>query len=104
MTRPSSTEPGSPADLAANSGFPSTSPLACWLAIQLGVILLAVSGIPLAARYAEPAERLAAHWMMGAQVVAAGLLFPFLLRDVRNSVQVIATAWPFQLAAGYLSA
>lgn len=82
----------------------STSPLACWLAIQLGALLLAVSGFPLAAQYPEPAERVAAYLVMGTQVVAAGLLFPFLLRDARTSVQVIACAWPFQLAAGYLSA
>ena len=82
----------------------STPPLVCWLAVQLGAALVAVSGIPLAAHYPEPAERLAAHWVMGAQVVTVGLLFPFLFRDLRTSVQVVASAWPFQLAAGYLSA
>jgi hypothetical protein len=92
------------ADLPAKPGLASTWPLACWLAVQLGAVLLAVSGIPLAAHYPEPAERLAAHWVMGTQVVTAGLLFPFLLRDLRTSAQVIASAWPFQLAAGYLSA
>ena len=83
--------------------LPSTAPLALWLVLQLGVFALVVCQIPLAAQYAEPAETLAAHLLLGAQVVAAALLFPFLLRDARTAVQIIAAAWPFQLAAGYLA-
>lgn len=82
---------------------PSTAPLLLWLLIQLGAILLVVLRVPLAAGYPEPAERLAPHLLLAVQVVAAGMLFPFLLRDWRAAVQVIATAVPFQLASGYLA-
>ena len=77
--------------------------MALWLVVQLSVVLMAVLRVPLAAQYPEPAERLAAHLLFGAQVVGAGLLFPYLLRDARCAVQVVASAWPFQLAAGYLA-
>src|SRR5688572_245466 len=80
----------------------STAPLLLWLAIQFAVILLAVLRVSLAAAYPEPAERFAPHLLLAIQVVAAGILFPFLLRDWRHVVQVVATAVPFQLAAGYL--
>src|SRR5215211_6686279 len=82
---------------------PSTAPLLLWLLIQLGAILLAVLRVPLAAAYREPAEQLAPYLLFAVQVVAAGMLFPFLLRDWRTAVQVIATAIPFQLAAVYLA-
>jgi hypothetical protein len=81
---------------------PFTGALALWLGIQLSIILITVLRIPLAAHYVEPAEGLAPHLLLGAQVVAAGLLFPFLLRDLDSTAQVLATAIPFQLAAGYL--
>src|SRR5215213_7298770 len=82
---------------------PSTAPLLLWLLIQLGAILLVVLRVPLAARYPEPAERLAPHLLLAVQIITAGMLFPFLLRDWRTAVQVVATAIPFQLAAGYLA-
>ena len=81
---------------------PTTAPLLLWLVVQLCAILLAALRVPLAAVYPEPAERLAPHLLLGVQVVAAGMLFPFLLRDRQAAVQVMATAIPFQLAAGYL--
>lgn len=80
-----------------------TGPLLAWLVVQFALLLLPAFRIPLTAQYPEPAEKLAAHLMLGGQVVASGLLFPFLLRDLRSAVQVMTTALPFQLAAGYLA-
>jgi hypothetical protein len=62
-----------------------------------------VQRVPLAAQYPEPAEQMAAYVVTGAQVVGAALLFPLLLRSRRSTVEVIASAWPFLLAAGYLA-
>jgi hypothetical protein len=81
----------------------TTGPLLLWLAIQLGAILLAALRVPLAAAYPEPAERLAVHVLLAVQVIAAGMLFPLLLRDWRSTLQTIATAVPFQFAACYLA-
>jgi len=81
----------------------STGPLLLWLGIQLGVLALSAARVPLAAQYAEPAEWLAPHLLLSAQVIASGLLFPFILRNLRTSVQILATAIPFQLAAAYLA-
>jgi hypothetical protein len=82
---------------------PSTAPLLLWLLVQLGAIVIAVLRVPLAAAYPEPAERLAPHLLLAVQVIAAGILFPFLLRDWRTAAQVVATAVPFQLASAYLA-
>jgi hypothetical protein len=80
----------------------STAQLLLWLAIQLAAILLAALQIPLAARYPEPAERLAPQLLLAVQVIGAGMLFPFLLRDWRHAVNIAAPGFPFQLAAAYL--
>src|SRR5688572_24474358 len=96
-TRPNS----APAD--DDDATPLTGPLVVWLGAQLAAIALAAARVPLAAQYVEPAEHLALHLMLGVQVVVASLLFPFLLRDVRSVVQIVATAIPFQLAAAYLA-
>ncbi len=81
----------------------SAAPLLLWLGLQLCVMFLAALRIPLAARYPAPAEQLAPQLLFSTQVVVAGLLFPFLLRDLRCTIQILATGWPFQLAAVYLS-
>ena len=60
--------------------------------------------VPLAAGYAQPAEMLAAHVMLVTQVSAAGLLFPYLMRSVFSAAAVAATAVPFVVLAGVLSA
>jgi hypothetical protein len=94
-----------PAESAAAPEIrPTTGPLLAWLAVQLAVLTLAASRVPLAAQYPQPAERMAPHLVLGTQVVVASLLFPFLLTSGRGVVQVIAAAMPFQLAAGYLGA
>jgi hypothetical protein len=46
----------------------------------------------------------AAHVIVLGQVITASLLFPFLLRDRRAAVAVIASAWPFVALGGMLSA
>jgi hypothetical protein len=81
----------------------STGPLALWLASQLAVVALAAARVPLAAQYVHPAERLAPHLLLATQVVAAALLFPFLMRDVRTAVQIAAAAIPFQLGSAHLA-
>jgi hypothetical protein len=99
----STTDPSeSPAHPPKSPALQSTAPLLLWLGVQLGAILLAALQIPLAARYPEPAERLAPQLLLAVQVVAAGMLFPFLLRNWRHAINVAATGLPFQLAAGYL--
>ena len=81
----------------------ATAPLAVWLLIQLGVLALIVARVPLAAQFPIASERLAPRFVLGAQVVAGALLFPFLLRDIRIAAQIILSAIPFQLAAGYFA-
>lgn len=81
----------------------STGPLAVWLGLQLAVTLVVVLRVPLAAQYPEAAEQTAAYLVTGMQVVAGALLFPFLFRSGHAAVQVIASGWPFLLAAGYLA-
>ena len=41
---------------------------------------------------ARPGEQLAAQEMLAAQIVAAGMLFPFLLRNWTATLLLIATA------------
>lgn len=90
-------------DAGGGSSRSSTGPLAVWLALQLGATALVALRVPLAAAYPQASERLAGYWILGTQVVAAGMLFPWLLRDARTAVQIIAGAVPFQIAAAVLS-
>jgi len=83
---------------------PATGPVLLWLVIQLAALLLGALRIPLAAKYPQPAERLATHVMLATQVAASALLFPWLMRDWRTAAAVVATAWPFAAAASALSA
>ena len=100
---PQSDAGAAPDAAAPTAATPATGPLALWLLVQLAAVALAVLRVPLAARYPEPAERRAAHLVLATQVIAAGLLLPLLFRDRRTAVAVVASAWPFQLAAGYLA-
>ena len=83
---------------------PVTGPLLLWLLVQLSALLVACLRLPLAAKYPQPAEMLAAQLVVVAQVVAASLLFPYLLRDRRAALAVVASAWPFIALGGVLSA
>lgn len=80
-----------------------TAPMALWLALQLAAVLVAVLRVPLSAQYPEPAEQMALYPLSGTQVVAAALLFPFLLRDGRCAGQAVASALPFLLGAGFMA-
>ena len=79
------------------------APLAVWLVVQVGAVALAASRVPLAADWPDPAERVAPHALLAAQVVAAALLFPWLLAGRRSLAVVAATAVPMTLAAGHLA-
>lgn len=84
-----------------------TLPLLLWFLIQLTPLVLAAAGVPLAtgtAGYPQPAEQVALHLMVATQIAASAVLFPVLLRTAPLGLMVIVTAWPFQLAAGYLAA
>jgi hypothetical protein len=89
--------------VASNTPWSFTPQLAIWLVMHLIVVALAAARVPLAARYPEPAEQLAPHLLLCVQIIATGLLFPWLLRDARTTAQILATALPFQLAAAFLS-
>ena len=94
----------SAADAQPRSDHGITGPLLPWLIIQLLALLLATARVPLAARYPQPAELLAAHVMVVVQLTAAALLMPYLLRNWAAAVAVIVTAWPFLVLGGVLSA
>jgi FtsH-binding integral membrane protein len=79
------------------------APLFLWLLIQLIALSLAGFRVPLSARFPPPGEQYAIHTMLVAQVVAAAMLFPFLLRDVKSSAMVILTIAPFVQLASYFS-
>ena len=74
-----------------------------WLAVQLVALGLAAAGIPLAAKWPRPAEGLAPHVMLAAQIAAAALLFPYLLRSWHTAGVVVASAWPLLLIAAVLA-
>ena len=82
---------------------PVTGPLLVWLAVQLVALALAAAGIPLAAKWPRPAEGLAPHVMLAAQISAAALLFPYLLRDWHTTAVTVASAWPLLLIAAVLA-
>jgi hypothetical protein len=75
-----------------------------WLLVQLAALSVAALGIPLAAKYPQPAEVLATHVMLATQVAAGALHFPYILGDWRTAAGVIAAAWPFAATASVLSA
>jgi hypothetical protein len=85
------------------STFSHQGPLALWLAIQLLVLLIPALQIPLSDQFPRPAERLAADEMAVAQVVAGALLFPLILRSLRETLLLAAASWPFLQLAGFLS-
>lgn len=86
------------------SDRPLTGPLLVWLIVQLGALALGAAGVPLSARDVLPVEALSFEVMLVTQAGVAALLWPWAFGDVRRGVAVIATALPFTLAAGLLSA
>jgi hypothetical protein len=81
-----------------------TGPLLLWLAVQLFALGLSAFRVPLAAKWPRPQELLATHVLLAAQVSAAALLFPWLMRSWRAAIVVAASAWTFLLIAAVLSA
>ena len=80
------------------------APVLIWVLVQMVPLALSAVRIPLWARGAQPAEQFALPVMLLAQVWAASLLFPWLMRDGRSSAFVIALAGPFVCLAGALTA
>jgi hypothetical protein len=108
---PGTPPPGTPppsstaAQATRGGGSPSaTAPLLLWLGLQFLALLLALLRVPLAAGYPATGEMLAAQVLVVTQVTASALLFPWVLRDRWAAVAVIATAWPFVVLAGVVSA
>jgi hypothetical protein len=87
---------------ATRPGVPM-GPVAAWLAVQLAALALSAGRVPLSARFPRVAEELAVDVMLVAQVTAASLLFPLLLRDARALAVAVLTALPFLQLAGYLA-
>ena len=87
----------------ARSPFP---PLFLWLLLQLIALAISAARVPFYATksFPRPAELLALPLMLIVQVIASALLFPFLLRDVRAAVMVMAAGFPLTLIAGFLTA
>lgn len=81
-----------------------TAPIFLWLLVQLIALLIAANDLPLSARYPQPAHLLAIEVMLAVQTAAAGLLFPWVLRDVRAGVLAVLSAWVFVVLAGAMSA
>src|SRR4051794_2325066 len=74
-----------------------------WLLVQLAALGLSAARVPLAARWPADGEALALEQMLVAQTVAAGMLFPALLRDPRSCAVAILTSLPFVQLAALLS-
>jgi hypothetical protein len=76
--------------------------LLLWMAIQLIALALAAGRVPLSGRFPQPAESMATVEMLVAQIGAASLLFPLLLKDFRQFVLATAGAWPMLFLAADL--
>ncbi len=72
--------------------------------IQLAALAVAAAQGRLSANFGTNAEQFAIQEMLAAQIIFAGMLFPFLLRDVATTVVIIASAAPFLLLSSFLSA
>jgi hypothetical protein len=79
-------------------------PIALWLAIQGGALVLAAARVPLSARYPGPEELLGVHLTMIVQVTASAMLFPVLLRSVSSWIIAVAATVPFLQLSAFLAA
>ena len=73
-----------------------------WLTGQLAALLLSASRIALWARAPRATEQLALPMLLAFQVGVSSLIFPHLLRTWRQTILVIASAWPLAQLASYL--
>ncbi len=93
-----------PAESVSRSSNPSrVAAITVWILVQLAALALGASGAPLWARFDRPTEDLALPVMLAAQIAAAALLAPLLLRDVTRAILVIVSAIPFAHLASALS-
>ncbi|MGH7215580.1 MAG: hypothetical protein ACREIT_12515, partial [Tepidisphaeraceae bacterium] len=76
--------------------------VALWLGVQLLALALCATRVPFAARFPQPAERVALEVMLAAQLAASAMLFPLVLRDAPASLAAIASAWVMLQFAGWL--
>lgn len=81
-----------------------TAPLFLWLLVQLAALGIAAARLPFCAGLHRTVEQYAIGEMLAMQIVAASMLFPFLLRDWRSTLALIVTSAPYLLMAGFLSA
>jgi hypothetical protein len=77
--------------------------LPLWLGLQMIALVLAAGRVPLYARFPVPIERQATVEMLAIQLIAAGLLFPRLLRGKTAWLWTIAATWPMLTLAGLLA-
>jgi len=80
-----------------------TAPLFVWLGLQLLALLLSAVGVSFWGDFPRPPERVALQELLGVQIIAAALLYPFLLRDWQTFIWLMLTAAPFVLLAAFLS-
>ena len=80
------------------------APIAAWLLVQLGALLIATFRVPLAAQYPQPAEFHAVQMMLAAQFSLLALTFPWLLQTWRQALSVLAAGSAMLLAASALAA
>jgi hypothetical protein len=79
-------------------------PLILWLLIQLAAVALAASRVPLSADFPRPAQALAVHEMVIAQVVGSALFLPVLFRGGwRGWLAMVVTAGPMLMLAAWLA-
>ncbi len=78
-------------------------PLALWLAVQGGALLLAGLPTPLSDKFTRPAERRAIEEMLVVQITFSAMLFPIILNGLWRMLAAMATVWPMLALAGVLS-
>jgi hypothetical protein len=77
-------------------------PILVWSALQIISLSISAARVQLWARMISPAENYALQLMLAVQVIAAAMIFPWLMRDARSSAFVILIAAPFLQLAGML--
>ncbi len=82
---------------------PLTGPLVLWLLPQLLMLGACAAGFLFSRAQPQPADRLALHLVISAQVIVLFLLFPMLLESGRSAAVIFAGASPFWVAAMILS-
>lgn len=99
---PADRRPPEPTDAVDRRAASTALPLLLWTAIQAVPLSLAVFRIPLSGNYPAASERLAIDLLLAVQIGGSAILFPWLLRNARLAIAVIAAAWPPLAAAAAL--